>query len=159
MKQKQPCPEHLQSIDWYAPHQAWLADLGFSHHEFPEGTVAARADLRGAYLREADLMGAYLRGANLSGADLMGADLTGANLSGARGIVSFGPCPGSRRIGYAVQHADCIVVQLGCWWDTLDKTLDKLAADRTPAYVAIVQAAAMVLEEGRNLEDVIEVIE
>jgi len=39
--------------------------------------TGARADLRGAYLREADLRGAYLRGANLRGAYLREADLRG----------------------------------------------------------------------------------
>jgi hypothetical protein len=48
-----------------------------------EAAVAARADLKGAYLEGADLKGADLEGADLKGADLEGADLKGAYLKGA----------------------------------------------------------------------------
>lgn len=71
------CPEHLLQFAWYLSHQAWLAKQGLPHHEFPEGTVAKRAYLRG-----------YLRGADFRGADLRGADFRWADLSGAKGIVS-----------------------------------------------------------------------
>jgi hypothetical protein len=50
----------------------------------PEGTVAERADLRGAVLNRADLRDANLTGADLTEARLYRADLTGAVLTGAR---------------------------------------------------------------------------
>jgi len=132
-------PEHLQHFDWYAPHLLWLRN--------PTAVGAKRANLREANLREADLREADLWGAYLWGADLRGANLCGANLRGAIGIVAFGPVPSSGRIGYVVQHEPEPMVQLGCWWEPLPKTLAKLREERTPGYVAIVEAAAMVLAE------------
>ena len=79
------------------------------------------ANLYGTALRNADLIGANLRGANLTGADLRGACLTGADIQDAIGIVSFGPCPGSGRIGYVVASDTGPMVMLGCFWGTVDK--------------------------------------
>ena len=39
------------------------------------------------------------------------------------------------------------MVLLGCWWGTLSATIAKLKAERSPGYVAIVEAAALVLSE------------
>ena len=162
-------PEHLQHFDWYAPHLLWVRSptaVGAKRANL-RGANLREADLRGAYLwganlreadlwgadlreadlREADLWGAYLWGADLRGANLCGANLCGANLRGAIGIVAFGPVPSSGRIGYVVQHEPEPMVQLGCWWEPLSKTLAKLREERTPGYVAIVEAAAMVLAE------------
>ena len=161
-------PEHLQHFDWYAPHLLWLRNptaVGAKRANLREANLREAdlrgADLRGAYLwganlREADLWGADLReadlreadlwGAYLWGANLCGANLCGANLRGAIGIVAFGPVP-SGRIGYIVQHEPEPMVQLGCWWEPLSATLAKLREERTPGYVAIVEAAAMVLAE------------
>jgi hypothetical protein len=82
-------PRHLEIFPWYAPHQAHcLAVYGWARHSPPEGTVAARANLRDANLTDAnltdaDLTGANLTYANLTGANLTYADLTYANLTGA----------------------------------------------------------------------------
>ena len=93
---------HLYKFDWYAPHQAWLAEQGFSHHD-PRGAKPKRASLyrpslTGANLHRANLLGAnlygadltwanlgraILEGANLDGATMVGANLGGANLNGA----------------------------------------------------------------------------
>ena len=129
-------PEHLRQFDWYAPHLKWLRVRD------GESVNAVRADLRGAYLSKADLSGADLRGA-----DLRWADLSGAYLSGAFGIVSFGPVGSQGRIGYIVQCEIEPMVLLGCWWGTLSATIAKLKAERSPGYVAIVEAAALVLSE------------
>ena len=139
-------PEHLRQFDWYAPHLKWLRVLD------GESVNAVRADLRGAYLRgadlsRADLSMADLREAYLSGADLSKADLRGADLRGAFGIVSFGPVGSQGRIGYIVQCEIEPMVLLGCWWGTLSATIAKLKAERSPGYVAIVEAAALVLSE------------
>lgn len=61
-------PKNLERFDWYAPHQAWLKNRGYSYHD-PGDAAASRADLSGADLSRADLSGAYLRGANLSRAE------------------------------------------------------------------------------------------
>ena len=116
------------------------------------GADLSKAYLRGADLSGADLSGAYLSGADLRGADLRGADLSGAylsgaDLSGAFGIVSFGPVGSQGRIGYIVQCEIEPMVLLGCWWGTLSATIAKLKAERSPGYVAIVEAAALVLSE------------
>ena len=159
-------PEHLRQFDWYAPHLKWLrgldgesvnavradlrgADLSKAYLSKAALSKAdlSKADLRGADLRWAYLRGAYLRGAYLSGADLSGAYLSGADLSGAFGIVSFGPVGSQGRIGYIVQCEIEPMVLLGCWWGTLSATIAKLKAERSPGYVAIVEAAALVLSE------------
>jgi hypothetical protein len=88
-KKLPPIPAHLAAYPWYAPHQAWLKAEGRQPgHAVPRGTVAKRADLRGANLSHANLERAYLSftsfsRANLSGANLSGANLTGANFTGA----------------------------------------------------------------------------
>lgn len=85
-------------------HKEWLAD----------NTKGNRADLQGA----------DLYGADLSGADLRGANLRGADLQGAVGIYSFGPIGVDKRIGYAIKHADCVMVRLGCFWGTSDEAIE-----------------------------------
>ena len=145
-------PEHLRQFDWYAPHLKWLRVLD------GESVNAVRADLRGAYLRgaylsRADLSMADLREAYLSGADLSKADLRGADLRGAFGIVSFGPVGSQGRIGYIVQCEIEPMVLLGCWWGTLSATIAKLKAERSPGYVAIVEAAALVLSERKQKDN------
>ena len=117
------------------------------------GKEGARANLRGAYLRDANLFGAYLRGANLreanlrdadlSGANLFGAylrdanlfganlreanlcgaDLAGADLSGAKGIIQWQAPQGEKRICYSVKHDDCVMHKLGCFWGSTDKAV------------------------------------
>ena len=133
----------------------------------------SRAYLRGAYLRGANLRGAdlsraYLRGANLSeanlseanlggtdlsraylrGANLSEANLGGTDLSGAKSIISFGPLGLERRIGYAVKHNAGPMIQLGCFWGSLDEAA---AAIRTKygensTYENLVRAACAALD-------------
>mgnify|MGYP000859583459 FL=1 len=177
-------PDHLKKFDWYARHQAWLRDNGFSHHD-PDGATAkianlygtalrnadliganltrailyatflrnadlCDANLYGTALRNADLIGANLRGANLTGADLRGACLRGADIQDAIGIVSFGPCPGSGRIGYVVASDTGPMVILGCFWGTVDKAKEaiykKYDGETADAYIAIIDAAVRVLK-------------
>jgi uncharacterized protein YjbI with pentapeptide repeats len=120
-----------------------------------DGANLGGANLRGADLDGADLDGANLRGANLDGANLDGANLGGANLrgadlDGAKGVISFGPVPTSRRIGYAIAHEGRVMVLLGCWWGDLETTLLRIADTHpTPegaAYADLVRAAAQCLE-------------
>ena len=73
-------PEHLQKLDWYAQHLAWLRKLGYTIAYDTGDAQPRRADLGGADLSDADLRRADLSGANLSDADLRRADLGGANL-------------------------------------------------------------------------------
>jgi uncharacterized protein YjbI with pentapeptide repeats len=84
------------------------------------------------------------------GANLDGANLDGANLDGAKGVISFGPVPTSRRIGYAIAHEGRVMVLLGCWWGDLETTLLRIADTHpTPegaAYADLVRAAAQCLE-------------
>ena len=75
-------PKHLKGFDWYLPHQAWLAENGYNHHD-PEGANLQYANLQYANLQGANLQYANLQYANLQGANLLGANLLGANLQGA----------------------------------------------------------------------------
>ena len=115
-----------------AAHLEWLtsggrrgtrADLGGANLGCADlrGANLGCADLGGADLRGADLGGANLGGANLGGADLGGADLWGADLRGASGVVSAGPIGPEGRIAVAVAHPECIMVQAGCWWGSVDE--------------------------------------
>lgn len=142
-----------RQFSWYHPHLKWLgnaaeelADVDAASADL-SGADLSGADLYRADLYRANLYGANLCAANLYGANLCGANLYGANLYGAIGIVSFGPVGDFGRIGYVVAHDPEPFVQLGCWWGPLSATLDKLRAERTPGYVAIVKAAALVLSE------------
>ena len=95
-----PIPPHLAALPWYAPHQAWLrATYGALIHD-PGEAVAARANLRGAYL---------------TGANLTGANLTGAYLTGATGIRFAGPVGAEGRVIYAVAHAAGPRFYAGCF--------------------------------------------
>ena len=113
------------------------------------GANLSQANLYGANLYGADLRGANLYGANLYGANLSQADLRGADMSGAKGIVSFGPVPGSGRVGYAVA-GEQVMIQLGCFWgkpDQAEKAIrNKYAAKAADAYVGIMRASVAVLE-------------
>ena len=71
---------HLYKYEWYAPHQAWLAEQGLPHHD-PRGAKPKRADLYSANLRFTDLRDANLSYANLRYANLRFTDLRDANLS------------------------------------------------------------------------------
>ena len=122
-----------------------------------EGAYLRSANLQAAYLRSANLRSAYLEGANLrsanlEGANLRSADLEYANLAGAKGVIQFGPCPGSGRIGLAVLHPDCVMVKLGCFWDTAEKAIEAVAAKYVDlpaergAYTGLIKAAVAALE-------------
>ena len=58
-----PFPSHLTKYDWYAPHQAWLRERGYSWHHDPAEASPRRMVLSGAVLSGADLGDADLRGA------------------------------------------------------------------------------------------------
>ena len=138
-----PIPDHLPP--WQARHLAWLASQGHpTRYAVPDGTEAARFDVRGANLTGADLRGADLRGANLTGADLYGADLYGADLRGANlseaylsgaelrwafGIAAIGPMGRNGRMIYAVAHDDGPMVQDGCWWGNVPDTIARIERD------------------------------
>ena len=115
-------------------------------------------DLRGAYLEDAYLEGANLEGANLEGvylykANLSNADLENANLIGtdlrlANGIYSFGPVGNEKRIGYAVKHTDCVMIQLGCFWGTSDEAVLAVSKkyDKNSNYVKQIKLAVDILQ-------------
>lgn len=75
-------PDHLAPYPWYAPHQAWLRENGYPHHD-PGDASPARALLVGASLDDASLDDASLDGASLDRARLNGASLDKASLVGA----------------------------------------------------------------------------
>lgn len=114
--------------DQLAAHAAWIAD------GMPVGDK-----------RRIVMCGAVLRWVNLCGADLRG----------ARGITSAGPVGRKRRIIYAVDHGDRVMVQAGCRWDTADAVIEAIKADYADApamrdaYVATVRAMVATLEAQR----------
>jgi len=134
------------------------------------GADLGRANLRGANLRDANLHDANLGFARLSGADLGGADLRsavlrganlhGANLIGAVGIASAGPVGRTRRVVYAVDHGDCIMVQAGCRWDTADAVIAAIETDYAlhaamcEAYVSSVRTMVATLGTARRQVEV-----
>jgi hypothetical protein len=133
----QPIPDHLPA--WQAPHLAWLASQGHpTRYTVPEDTVPVRANLHGADLSGANLHGAYLHGAYLHG----------ANLHGATGIATIGPVGRSRRLVYAVAHADGPRIQAGCWWGSVEDTIARIEVDYADdptardRYVAAVRVVA-----------------
>ena len=71
----------------------------------------------------ANLEDANLRGAYLKGADLRGAYLCGANLSCATYILQWQAPQGTRRTCYSVNHADCVMHKLGCFWGTTEQAI------------------------------------
>ncbi len=96
---------HLYQHDWYARHQAWLAEQGYQHHptlgaeprrlSSADQYLALRnADLRLANLERADLSGVRIEQTNLQQARLAHVsledarikhtDLAGASLAGAK---------------------------------------------------------------------------
>ena len=88
------------------------------------GVNLSGANLSGAYLEEANLSGASLEEANLSGANLSRVNLSeaylsGANLTGAKGVYLFNKPNG--RTCHAVEHGNCLMIQAGCFWGTLDE--------------------------------------
>ena len=96
-------PKHLKGFDWYLPHQAWLAENGYNHHD-PED----------ANLRWADLRLANLQGADLQDANLQWADLQWASLQRAKHII-FPPIRDPR--GYecvVVNHGGKFIIPAGC---------------------------------------------
>jgi uncharacterized protein YjbI with pentapeptide repeats len=107
------------------------------------------AYLRGAYLSGANLGGANLSGANLSDANLSDANLGGADLSDALGIAPF-MSPTSGRICYVVDHGDVTMIQLGCFWGTINKAeatiREKHPNDAAEIYIAAMRSAEAVMK-------------
>ena len=129
-------------------HDAYLygADL---HDVYLRDADLHDADLHDAYLRDADL-----RDADLTGACLRDADLRDADLTGAIGITSRGPVGLSARTIYAVDHADRVMVQAGCRWDTSDEVIaaierDYVECDLRVLYIAAVREMVAELEAQR----------
>ena len=85
----------------------------------------------------------------LCGADLYGADLRGAHLRGVKNIISFGPVGNRKRIGYAVKHKNCVMVQLGCFWGTLEEAAKAIRGEygEGSSYEKVVTACASTLTE------------
>ena len=128
----------------------WLSGAVLFSGEFDNVLTAVKA----AAASGADLQGAYLQGADLQGACLQRACLQRAYLRGAKQIISFGPCPGSGRIGYIVAQNDKEpLIQLGCFWGTLEQATERIHAAypdaRGEAYIGIIKAALAVLELSR----------
>ena len=106
------------------------------------GAYLYGADLSGADLYGANLSGTNLRGANLYGADLRGANLSGANLSGAnlssaddeglvikdKGFFQIGPIGSRHDVALFLNTEHGIYVRAGCFWDTLPKFEEAVAA-------------------------------
>ena len=106
-------PKHLKGFDWYLPHQAWLAENGYNHHD-PEGANLQYANLQYANLQGANLQYANLQYANLQGANLQGANLQGANLLDANHIICL-PIRDPRGYGcVAINHGGKFIIRAGC---------------------------------------------
>lgn len=125
----------------------FLADLSYAN--------MGNADLREADMSDADLSSANLRGASLYKADLRGACLRGADLHQAKGITSAGPVGRERRIIYAVDHGERVMVKAGCKWgdagDIIEMVKFAYALDRSKceAYIATIRAMVATLEAAR----------
>ena len=83
-----------------------------------------KANLENANLYKANLGNTNLENANLENANLENANLKYANITGATGIYSFGSVGDEKRIGYAVKHDTCVMIQLGCFWGTSDEAIE-----------------------------------
>ena len=82
------------------------------------------ANLKRANLSNSNLNNAYLNNANLGFTDLSNTDLRNTilintDLSFAKNILLFQKPNG--RICYAVKHTNCIMIQAGCFWGTIDE--------------------------------------
>ena len=143
-------------------HAAWVTDgmpSGDDRRADLYGADLRGADLHDAYLYGADLHDVYLRDADLHDADLhdaylRDADLRDADLTGAIGITSRGPVGLSARTIYAVDHADRVMVQAGCRWDTSDEVIaaierDYVECDLRVLYIAAVREMVAELEAQR----------
>jgi len=145
------------NISWADLSYTNLSEANLSYTNFSGSDLSytnlSEADLYKANLYNANFSNANLSGTYLSEANLSMADLYKANLSKAKGIVQFGPAPTSGRIGYCVDHGDKIMVQLGCWWGELDKTIQRIAEVHSNeigrAYADMVKSAARSLEVAR----------
>ena len=106
------------------------------------------ADLRDANLRDAYMRDAYMRCADLRDANLRDAYMHGADLYGAVGVISFGPIGLEHRIGYAVKHAAGPMIQLGCFWGSLDEAAAAIRAkyNENSTYENLVRAACAALD-------------
>lgn len=129
------------------------ADLSYA---YLTGASLADANLRRANLRRANLRHANLSGVDLHDAHLSCANLTGADLTGAIGITSAGPIGRERRIIYAVDHGDRVMVQAGCRWDTAEAVVAAIesgysdAPAMRDAYILAVRFMVATLEAQRS---------
>jgi hypothetical protein len=107
------------------------------------------ANLTGAALSGGGLSGAGLSGANLTGADLYGVDLYGVDLYRAVGIVSAGPVGDSKRMLYAVDHGDRIMVQAGCRFASSGEVMAAIEKDYagSPLLAPYVSAVRWMVEQ------------
>jgi hypothetical protein len=106
-------------------------------------------DLTGANLRHAYLSGVDLTGANLRHAYLSGANLYGVDLYRAVGIVSAGPVGDSKRMLYAVDHGDRIMVQAGCRFASSGEVMAAIEKDYagSPLLAPYVSAVRWMVEQ------------
>ncbi len=83
-----PIPAHLATIPEYAPHQAWMRDEGYLHHDPGEAKPVrarfVRASFDGARFDGARFDGASFVGASFDGASFVRASFDGASFDGAR---------------------------------------------------------------------------
>ena len=128
-----------------------LRDADLSYADL-EDSYLSYVNLSGADLSYADLNGADLCRTVFRGANLSDVDLRGADLHAAKGISSFYPVGSRRRTGYAVKHANCIMIQLGCFWgsseEAIRKVSEKYGADSS--YVDFIKAAVKTLKEVKS---------
>jgi len=136
-------------------HSKWLqsekdgirADLSGANLQ---GVNLESANLKGANLSRANLRGANLSRANLWCADLRGANLSGADLWGADYILQWQAPQGARRTCYSVNHADCVMHKLGCFWGNTEQAVeairDKYGNDSMYEQLLVLNAQALEVE-------------
>ena len=110
------------------------------------------AELRGANFIYADLFSANFSFADFAGANLACTNLMGSKIEHAEGIINFGPIGEIRRICYAVDHGDKVMVKLGWFWGPSDEALAKVSDKygASSAYFRMLEAAVDAFREGNK---------
>ena len=124
-------------------HKLWLDTNGM------EGE---RASFSGSNFSKTNLSESDFSRSNFFGANLYATTLQGAILRGAKSIIRFGPVGNYGRTGYAVDHGNKIMVQLGCFWGDELTATEEITKKYGPdsSYLAIVNAVCRELIERRK---------
>jgi hypothetical protein len=88
-------------------------------------------------------------GCDFKNCNLREATFYPCDFENATNITAFGPVGGARRIGYVVNHDNCQMVKLGCFWGTLKEAVEEIRYKygMKSSYEAYLKAAAKSLKE------------